>query len=106
MLHRKRILAIDIGAGTQDILLFEEDASIENSVQLVLPSPTVQVARQIRRATDEGHDIYLTGGNDGRWTLHRGAAGAPQEGTKAMATPRLRQPLMTIWTLSGQWGWR
>ena len=88
MLHRKRILAIDIGAGTQDILLFEEDASIENSVQLVLPSPTVQVARQIRRATDEGHDICLTGVTMGGGPCTKALQEHLRKGLKAMATPQ------------------
>ena len=35
-----RILAIDVGAGTQDILIYEEGQPIENCVKLVLPSWT------------------------------------------------------------------
>jgi uncharacterized protein (DUF1786 family) len=30
-----RVLAIDVGTGTQDILLFDSDGPIENSYQLI-----------------------------------------------------------------------
>jgi len=56
-----RILAVDIGTGTQDVLLFESDRTIENCFQLVMPSPTVIVAGRIRRATAEGRPLLLTG---------------------------------------------
>jgi len=56
-----RILAVDVGAGTQDILLFDSDKTIENCVKLVLPSQTTIVAQRIRQATQSGRDIFLTG---------------------------------------------
>ncbi len=56
-----KILCIDIGAGTQDILLFDSSAEIENCLQLVMPSPTVLVANQIRAATRRGEAVLLTG---------------------------------------------
>jgi len=56
-----RILAIDVGAGTQDVLVYESDRPIENCVKLVLPSQTQVVANRIRRATDARRPIYLTG---------------------------------------------
>ncbi|MCL5961662.1 MAG: DUF1786 domain-containing protein [Chloroflexi bacterium] len=56
-----RILAVDVGAGTQDVLLYESDRPIENCVKLVIPSQTVVVARRIARATRAGRDIALVG---------------------------------------------
>ncbi|MFH1003189.1 MAG: pyruvate formate lyase-activating protein, partial [Chloroflexota bacterium] len=56
-----RLLAVDIGAGTQDILLLDTGQPVENAVQLVLPSPTVLVARQIGAATARGEALLLTG---------------------------------------------
>lgn len=56
-----RILAIDIGAGTQDILLWEAGQPMENNIQLVLPSWTTVLARQVRQATQEGRPLFLTG---------------------------------------------
>lgn len=55
------VLAIDIGGGTQDILLFHPDRTIENCVKLVLPTPTVLFANRIRKATLQGHPIVFTG---------------------------------------------
>jgi uncharacterized protein (DUF1786 family) len=56
-----RILAVDVGAGTQDILVYESDRPIENCVKLILPSQTQVVAGRIRRATASGKPIFLTG---------------------------------------------
>lgn len=59
--NRRRILAMDIGGGTQDIILYEEGKSPENFIKLVLPSPTTIVAQKINRATKEKKGIHLTG---------------------------------------------
>jgi uncharacterized protein (DUF1786 family) len=56
-----RILAVDVGTGTQDILLFDSDREIENCYKLVLPSPTVLLAQQIRAATQQGLGVVLGG---------------------------------------------
>lgn len=56
-----RLLAIDVGAGTQDILLFESGQPVENCVKLVLPSMSTIVARKIKEATAQGENIFLTG---------------------------------------------
>ena len=56
-----RILAVDIGTGTQDILLFESGKTIENCFKMVMPSPTVIVADRVKRATEQGQSLVLTG---------------------------------------------
>lgn len=56
-----RILAIDVGAGTQDILLWEAGQPMENNVKLVLPSWTTVLAGEVRKATQEGRPLFLTG---------------------------------------------
>jgi uncharacterized protein (DUF1786 family) len=56
-----RILAIDAGAGTQDILVYESDRRIENCTKLILPSQTQVVAARIHEATVRGVPIYLAG---------------------------------------------
>ena len=61
----QRILAIDIGSGTQDVLLYEEGKPMENCVQLILPSPTQLVSARIQKATAAGKDIYLFGNTMG-----------------------------------------
>jgi len=68
-----RILCIDVGTGTQDILLFDSSVEIENCVQMVMPSPTQIVARQVRAATEAGHTLLLAGvtmgGGPGAWAV-------------------------------------
>jgi uncharacterized protein (DUF1786 family) len=59
--ERVRILAVDVGTGTQDILLFDSGEAIENCFQLVMPSPTVIVQRRILQATAAGAPVLLTG---------------------------------------------
>jgi uncharacterized protein (DUF1786 family) len=56
-----KVLAVDVGTGTQDILLFDSDKEIENCYKLVVPSPTVMLAQQIRAATRRGDGVWLTG---------------------------------------------
>jgi uncharacterized protein (DUF1786 family) len=56
-----RVLAVDVGAGTQDILVYESNRPIENCVKLILPSQTQVVGGQIRKATAAGRPIYLSG---------------------------------------------
>jgi uncharacterized protein (DUF1786 family) len=60
-----KILAIDIGTGTQDILLFDSNQAVENSVQLVMPAPTVIAAQRVRLATAAGNSLVLEGTNMG-----------------------------------------
>ncbi|MEX2081063.1 MAG: DUF1786 family protein [Dehalococcoidia bacterium] len=68
-----RILAVDVGTGTQDILLFDSERPVENSIKLVLPSPTEIAARRIRRATAAGSPVLLAGtlagGGPCHWAL-------------------------------------
>lgn len=57
----KPTLAIDVGGGTQDILLWKPDVPLENCIKMVLPSQTTVVATRIRRCTLRGVPIFLTG---------------------------------------------
>ncbi|MBO8182654.1 MAG: hypothetical protein H0Z28_07665 [Archaeoglobus sp.] len=54
-------LTIDVGTGTQDILLYDSEKNLKNCVKLILPSPTRIVASKIRKATEAGMDIFLSG---------------------------------------------
>ena len=47
------ILAMDIGAGTQDIMVYNDDKGFDNAYKLVLPSPTRIFANEIRRCKDD-----------------------------------------------------
>ncbi len=55
------ILAADVGTGTQDILLFNSEKEVENSLLMVMPSPTQIIARKVRKATKKGKTIVFTG---------------------------------------------
>src|SRR5215213_8561406 len=55
------ILAIDVGAGTQDVLLFDPAREPENCLKLVLPSQTQIVGGRVRAATAAGLPIHLHG---------------------------------------------
>src|ERR671919_1788650 len=59
-LHRP-ILAIDVGAGTQDVLLYDPAREPENSLKLVLPSQTQIVAARVREATAAKLPVHLRG---------------------------------------------
>jgi len=65
-----RILAADMGTGTQDILLLDTSRPVENSIKLVMPSPTEIAARRIRRATAERRPLLLTGVTMGGGPCH------------------------------------
>ena len=54
-------VAIDVGAGTQDILIYDSEKQIEQCFKMVLPSQTAIVAKQIGDATHLGRDIFMTG---------------------------------------------
>ena len=66
-----RILAVDVGAGTADILLTLPSGPLENAVKLVVPSRTQVVAAEIRQATRLGQTVVFTGP-----TMGGGADGA------------------------------
>ncbi len=53
-----KILAIDVGTGTQDILIYNDEKELENSIKLVLPSPHLYISQQIKEVEN---DIYFDG---------------------------------------------
>ncbi|WP_292376867.1 DUF1786 domain-containing protein [Methanosarcina sp. UBA411] len=55
------ILAADVGTGTQDILLFNSEKEVENSLLMIMPSPTQIIAKKVRKATKKGKTIVFTG---------------------------------------------
>jgi len=86
--HIDRLLAIDVGAGTQDILLFENDRPVENCVKLVLPSETTIVAGRIRQATRRREPIFLTGRIMGGGPMVSALKRHLKEGLKVYSTPQ------------------
>ena len=82
-----RLLAVDVGTGTQDIFLFDSDLEVENCFKMVMPSPTMMVARAVKAATRRGDSLLLTGvtmgGGPSAWATRDHA----QAGHAVYATP-------------------
>jgi uncharacterized protein (DUF1786 family) len=82
-----QILTVDIGTGTQDILLFDSERSPENYLRMVVPAPTMLLARRIGEATAARLPLLITGvimgGGPCSWAVeaHRRA------GLRVLATP-------------------
>jgi uncharacterized protein (DUF1786 family) len=82
-----RILAIDVGTGTQDILICESGGVIENAVQLIMPSPTALLAERVKQATGDRVDLLLTGVTMGGGPDHWAVEAHLEAGLKVFATP-------------------
>ncbi|HEX6291743.1 MAG TPA: DUF1786 domain-containing protein [Herpetosiphonaceae bacterium] len=82
-----RVLAIDVGTGTQDMLLFDSDGQVENSIQLIMPSPTLRIAQQVRAATRAQRPIMLYGVLMGGGPCHWAVNDHLQAGLPVYATP-------------------
>ena len=87
-MNPNRILAIDVGAGTQDVLFWEAGRPMENNVKLVLPSWTTVLARQVRQATRGGRPLFLTGNLMGGGPLVSAMKRHLRAGFPVYATPR------------------
>jgi len=82
-----QILAVDVGTGTQDVLLFDTDKEPENALKLVMPSPTALLAQAIRAATQAGQDLLLTGATMGGGPCGWAAEDHLRAGRRVFATP-------------------
>lgn len=82
-----KILAVDVGTGTQDILLFDSRLDVENSFKLVVPAPTMIVHRKLKDATRRGVPVALTGVTMGGGPSHWAAEAHIQAGYQVFATP-------------------
>jgi len=82
-----QILAVDVGTGTQDVLLFDTEKEPENALKLVMPSPTALLARAIRATTRAGEDLLLTGVTMGGGPCAWAARDHLEAGYRVFATP-------------------
>jgi uncharacterized protein (DUF1786 family) len=82
-----KILAVDIGTGTQDIYLYNSNLDMENNFKLVVPSPTMIINRQIKLATEHGAPILLTGVTMGGGPSTWAAEAHLRAGLPVYATP-------------------
>jgi uncharacterized protein (DUF1786 family) len=82
-----QILTVDVGTGTQDIYLLRTGMSPENSLKLVMPSPTMLTRARIQAATARGVDVLLTGVTMGGGPSHWAAEDHIKAGLDVYATP-------------------
>ena len=95
-----RALAVDVGTGTQDVLVLDTDREVENALQLVLPSPTAIVAERIRAATRAGQRVVLQGvtmgGGPSAWAIRDHACAGLQVLATAEAARTLDDDLAAV----------
>jgi uncharacterized protein (DUF1786 family) len=82
-----KILAVDIGTGTQDIYLYNSQLDMENNFKLVVPSPTMMMREKIRQATQHGEAILLIGVTMGGGPSTWATEAHLRAGLKVFATP-------------------
>ena len=80
-----RIFAIDVGMGTQDVLIFDSSRNLENNPKLVLPSPTRIIASRVAKARSH---LLLTGETMGGGPLSFALAEHVRRGYRVVMTPR------------------
>jgi len=83
------MIVIDVGSGTQDILLYQPGKTIENCPKFIVPSRTQIVAAQIRKATERGEEIFLHGHVMGGGACALALKKHLKAGCKAYATPQV-----------------
>ncbi len=82
------LLVIDIGTGTQDILVYHPGEPMERNPKLVLPSPTVVKAAEITRAGKNHQAVFLEGSLMGGGPIVRAARENLRNGLPVFATPQ------------------
>jgi uncharacterized protein (DUF1786 family) len=82
------VIVIDVGSGTQDILLYQPGKTLENCPKFIVPSRTQVVASQIRKASSKGLDIFLHGHLMGGGACFQALKEHMKFGLKAYATPQ------------------
>ncbi|PVX25454.1 MAG: hypothetical protein CW691_04540 [Candidatus Bathyarchaeum sp.] len=82
-----KILAIDIGAGTEDVLLYDDKkSSIENCIKMVLPSPCQIFAAKVKEATLQGKNLFVKGDTVGGGPLSHALKKHVEAGFKVYMT--------------------
>lgn len=84
------LVAVDVGGGTQDILVYLEGQAVENCPKMIMPSPTRLVGQRIKRATAARKPVFLCGelmggGSCARAVKEHISAGLPVYATERAA---------------------
>ncbi|MHA2273694.1 MAG: DUF1786 family protein [Candidatus Hodarchaeales archaeon] len=78
-----KLLAIDIGAGTEDLLLVDTERSLENAIQRVIPSASARFEKLVIRANK---DVFCYGGIIGGHPFVHGLEKIKKAGCQAVFT--------------------
>jgi len=98
------LLCLDIGSGTQDILLLDTAQPTENAIQLILPSPSRLVAQKIKTATIRGDSIVLIGETMGGGASTRALRRHLEAGLQVYATPEAARTFNDDLSEVASWG--
>jgi uncharacterized protein (DUF1786 family) len=104
MMLEEPLLAIDVGGGTQDLLIWDPRQPVANAVKMVLPAPTQIAARKIRRLTAEGRPLYLGGRLMGGGAVTQAVRRHLAQGLSVYADPQAALTLSDRLELVRQWG--
>lgn len=83
-----KLLAIDVGAGTQDILLYDNNEEIANAVKLVLPSQPKILASEVEELTQQKKNIVVYGETMGGYPFSSALKKHIAGGFKVAMTPK------------------
>lgn len=81
-----KILALDIGAGTEDILLYDNSKKIENCIKMVLPSPSLLYAEKVREYTKARKNLLIEGDTIGGGDFASALINHIEEGLRVLMT--------------------
>ncbi|MFW6117804.1 MAG: hypothetical protein ACOC6G_04380, partial [Thermoproteota archaeon] len=84
-----KVLASDIGAGTEDLLLYDDRKQrIENCVKMVLPSPSQVYAARVGEATRLYQDLFVKGDTIGGGVLSSAFKKHVEKGLRLVMTEK------------------
>ena len=98
------LLALDVGGGTQDLLIWDPGQPVENAVKMVLPAPTQVLARRIRRLTAQGRPLFLGGRLMGGGAVTGAVRHHLAQGLPVYASPQAALTLSDRLQVVQQWG--
>jgi uncharacterized protein (DUF1786 family) len=81
-----KILALDIGSGTEDILLYDDQKELENCIKLVLPSPATVYSKKIEYFTKLQSNLFIKGETIGGGNFSEALKNHLNEGLKVILT--------------------
>jgi len=99
-----RVIALDVGTGTQDVLLYDTSLVTENNVKMVMPSQTAIVANRIKSVTEQGRSLFLCGETMGGGPSSAAVRAHLQKGYSVFATPLAAKTLNDDLDKVRSWG--